>query len=141
MRVRELMTTSVKTVRPTAALLEARGMMQAERIRHLVVTSPDGYVQGIVSDRDIRGCIPAAEASASSGELDAVLGRASVERVMSRSVITIGPDADAGDAARLMLDHQIGSVPVVLHSRPIGIVTEIDFVRAFARLAPAVHGH
>jgi CBS domain-containing protein len=37
-----------------------------------------------------------------------------------------------------MLEHKIGAVPVIHHSRPIGIVTETDFVRAFALIARAV---
>lgn len=138
MRVRELMTTAVKTVRPSTAMLEARRLLQIERIRHLLVTSPEGYVQGIVTDRDIRGHLARSEASVSSAELDAGLGQLPVEKVMSRSVITIGPEADAADAARLMLEHKIGAVPVIHHSRPIGIVTETDFVRAFALIARAV---
>jgi len=136
-RVRELMTTAVKTVRPWTAVLEARRLLQSERIRHLLVTSAEGYVQGIVTDRDIRGCLPPSEASASSAELEALLGEIPVEKVMSRSVITIGPEADAAAAARLMLEHKIGAVPVVHQSRPIGIVTETDFVRAFALSARA----
>ena len=53
---------------------------------------------------------------------------------MSRSVITIGPDPDARDAARIMLDHKIGALPVVDDGRVIGIVTETDLLRAFVKV-------
>jgi acetoin utilization protein AcuB len=52
---------------------------------------------------------------------------------MTESVITVGPDRDAADAARLMLDHKIGALPVTDGGRLIGIVTETDMLRAFVR--------
>ncbi len=54
MLVRELMTTALVTVPPETDVLEARRLMQRERIRHLLVTTGDGTLQGIVTDRDIR---------------------------------------------------------------------------------------
>ena len=51
-----------------------------------------------------------------------------------RSVITIGPDLDARDAAQTILDHKIGALPVIDDGRLIGIVTETDLLRAFVRV-------
>jgi acetoin utilization protein AcuB len=50
---------------------------------------------------------------------------------MTSPVITVEPDRPAHDAARLMLDHTIGALPVVDAGCLIGIVTETDIVRAF----------
>ena len=47
----------------------------------------------------------------------------------------MGPDRDAADAARLMLDHKIGALPVMDGGHLIGIVTETDMLRAFVRSA------
>lgn len=55
---------------------------------------------------------------------------------MSRSVVMTRPGAPAADAARLMLDHKIGALPVVDRGRLVGIVTDADFVRGFTRVAP-----
>ena len=52
---------------------------------------------------------------------------------MTETMITVGPDRDAADAARLMLDHTIGALPVTDGGRLIGIVTETDMLRAFGR--------
>jgi len=52
---------------------------------------------------------------------------------MTQAVITVGPDRPARDAARLMLEHQIGALPVEDGGRLIGIVTETDMLRAFIR--------
>ena len=50
--------------------------------------------------------------------------------VMTRHVITVGPDTSIAEAARLMLDNRISGLPVVeSRGRLIGIVTEGDFLR------------
>ena len=50
--------------------------------------------------------------------------------IMTRGVITIGPEAKLADAARTMLDHHISGLPVVdAGGELIGIVTERDFLR------------
>jgi CBS domain-containing protein len=56
-----------------------------------------------------------------------------VDEEMTKSVIVIGRDREARDAARLMMDHKIGALPVVDGGRLIGIITETDILRAFAR--------
>jgi acetoin utilization protein AcuB len=58
MRVRELMTGALITVRPETPVLDARHLMVQERIRHLLVTSDSGELMGIVTDRDIRLNLP-----------------------------------------------------------------------------------
>jgi CBS domain-containing protein len=44
----------------------------------------------------------------------------------------VRPSWVARDAARLMLEHKIGGLPVVDGERVVGIVTETDFLRAYA---------
>jgi acetoin utilization protein AcuB len=137
MRVRELMTGAPITVAPDTAVFEARRIMQNERIRHLIVVE-HGRLAGIVTDRDIRLNLPSQATSLSIWEANYLLARLTVGEVMSRPVITIGPDREAADAARLMLGHRIGGLPVVDGGHVLGIVTETDIVRAFAERAAAV---
>ena len=50
--------------------------------------------------------------------------------VHRKDVRTLRPDSPAAEAAALMVDHKIGSVPVVDQTmKLVGIVTETDFVR------------
>ncbi len=51
---------------------------------------------------------------------------------MTTSVIIIGPDQEARDAARLMLEHKIGALPVLDGRHLIDIITETDVLRGFA---------
>jgi acetoin utilization protein AcuB len=132
MRVRDLMTVKPITVDPETPMLEARQQMLAERIRHLVVVE-DGRVVGIVTDRDIRLNLPSPATSLSVWEMNYLLSKLTVGGVMSRSVLVVDPDRPLPEAAGLMVEHKIGALPVVEAGRLVGIVTESDFVRAFAK--------
>jgi acetoin utilization protein AcuB len=136
-KVRELMTREPLTVDAHTPVVEARRMMLERRIRHLVVT--DGSrLTGIVTDRDIRLNLPSPATSLSVWEVNYLLARMTVGSVMTSSVITVGPDRNVAEAARIMLDHKIGALPVVDAGTLIGIMTETDIVRAFAKMASPV---
>ena len=133
MLVRQLMTSSLITVAPGANVTEARSLMARQRIRHLLVT--DGpRLLGMVTDRDIRLNVASPATSLSVWELNYLLAKVTVGEVMTRPVITIGPDLDARDAAQIMLDHKIGALPVIDEGKLIGIVTETDLLRAFVKV-------
>ena len=138
MRVREIMTGALITVRPDTPVLDARHLMLQRRIRHLLVTSESGELMGIVTDRDIRLNLPSQATSLSVWEINHLLTRLTVATVMTGSVITLGPDREARDAAQLMLDHQIGALPVMDDGHLVGIVTETDLLRAFVSAADQI---
>ena len=131
MRVRELMTPTPITVAPETSVVDARHLMATRRIRHLLVLDGARLV-GIVTDRDIRLNLPSPATSLSVWELNYLLARLAVKEVMSRSVVTVGPDRTAAEAARIMVEHKIGALPVLEAELLVGIVTETDFLRAFA---------
>ncbi len=134
MRVRELMTAKPITVDPETPMLEARQRMVEKQIRHLVVVE-NALVVGIVTDRDIRLNLPSPATSLSVWEINYLLAQLTVGGVMSRMVIVVDPDRPIAEAARLMMDHKIGALPVVDEGRLVGIITESDFVRAMAATA------
>ena len=138
MMIRELMTGGLITVRPETSVQQARDLLAKERIRHLPVTGPGGVLAGIVTDRDIRLNLPSRATSLSAQEISHLLSRLTVGEIMTRSVVTIGPDRPAREGAQLMLDHKVGALPVLDDGHLIGIITETDIVRAFVRTtAPA----
>jgi acetoin utilization protein AcuB len=136
--IHELMTGGLITVRPETSVQQARDLLAKERIRHLPVTGPGGVLAGIVTDRDIRLNLPSRATSLSAQEITHLLSRLTVGEIMTRSVVTIGPDRPAREGAQLMLDHKVGALPVLDDGHLIGIITETDIVRAFVRTtAPA----
>lgn len=135
MRVRDLMSLKPITVDPETPMLDARQRMADARIRHLVVTEGSRVV-GIVTDRDIRLNLASPATSLTVWELNALLAKLTVADIMTRSVIVIEGDRPIADAARLMLDHKIGALPVMDGGQLTGIVTESDFVRLVATREP-----
>jgi CBS domain-containing protein len=140
MKVQDIMTTGPIVVPVEMPVLDAQQLMAKRRIRHLLVS--DGKkLLGIVTDRDIRLNVPSPATSLSVWEINYLLARLTVDAVMTKSVITVEPERDAAEAARIMLDHKIGALPVLDAGIIVGIVTETDMLRAFAKLAtPALAG-
>jgi acetoin utilization protein AcuB len=136
-KVRELMTREPLSVSLDTPVVDARRTMLEHRFRHLLVTD-GGRLAGIITDRDIRLNLPSPATSLSVWEINYLLARMTVASVMTTGVITVDPERDAVEAARIMLDHKIGALPVVDAGRVVGIMTETDILRAFATLASPV---
>jgi CBS domain-containing protein len=136
MKVQDIMTTGPITVPLEMPVLDAQQLMAKRRIRHLLVT--DGRrLLGIVTDRDIRLNLPSPATSLSVWEVNYLLARLTVGTVMKSSVITVEPERNVAEAARIMIEHKIGALPVLEAGIIVGIVTETDMLRAFATMAAA----
>jgi acetoin utilization protein AcuB len=131
MLVRDVMTRQPFTVSPTMSVVDAREEMSRRRIRHLLVTD-EGLLVGIVTDRDIRSALPSSATSLSVWEINYLLARLTVGEVMAKAVITVDPDRNVREAARIMIDHKIGSLPVMDGREIAGVVTDTDLLRALA---------
>lgn len=113
MKISEIMSRDVKTVRPQATLQEVARMMQAEDIGSVVVGENDRMV-GIVTDRDI-----VLRAVAEGRSMDAQVGD-----VMSKSVCYCTESDELEAVARNMADIEKRRLPVVnSQKRLVGIVS------------------
>jgi len=130
MRVKEWMSASPTATGPKTSVSEAREVMRRKVIRHLLVTEGERLV-GIVTDRDIRLNLPSPATSLSVWEINYLLTKLTVGDVMTKFVITVEPGRPIEEAARLMLEHRIGALPVVEDGLLVGILTETDLLRAF----------
>ena len=131
MRVSEVMSQNVLTISETASCLRAVETICAHKIRHLPVIDARGTLVGIVTDRDLRHYLFRPDVSQEIGTVPAarLLERMPVRGIMSTPVVVVGPDEPLETAARLMLDDKVGSVPVVVNGRVVGILTETDLLR------------
>jgi CBS domain-containing membrane protein len=138
MRVRDLMSPEVATVGRNDRLTIADDLMRLGRVRHTPVLDDDGQtLVGILSQRDLfRGALARALGYGAHAQ-QKMLGSLLVKEVMTNDPITIGPDASAAEAARLMLARKIGCLPVVEDGELVGILTESDFLRLAAGDVPA----
>lgn len=148
MEVRELMTRNPISIEPEAPLGTAIEVMVAHRIRHLPVVDDGDAVVGIITDRDLRSVVlaPALEPYLSETARRRLRGIATalenlrVKDVMTRNPVTTAPDARVTQAAALMLEARIGSLPVIEDGKLVGIVTDRDAVKALALDVPALRG-
>ena len=130
MTVGELMRTDVITVTKKDSFRHAMNLIRQQGIRHLPVVEGKRLV-GIVTDRDIRQAAPSAATSLEIHELHYLLEKVTVNEIMTKKVVTVPPSTDARDAAKLLLKHKIGGLPVVRGDTLMGIITETDILRAF----------
>jgi acetoin utilization protein AcuB len=131
-RVNEIMTSGgVVTVEASASCHDAVTQMVRNKIRHLPVVEGTGTLCGIVTDRDLRHQLFAPQMFRSIGTVpvEELLAATPVRNVMSSPVISVGPDTDLQEAARIMAEEKLGSLPVVERGRIVGIVTETDLLR------------
>ena len=118
MLVKERMNPRFITIGPDASLAEARALLDQHRIRHLPVVE-DGNPVGIITDRDIRSAAPASS-----------LGQVKVGEAMTKNLIMVTPDTQVQEAAKLMVTHRIGGLPVQKEGKLVGIITETDLLNA-----------
>ncbi|HET7584541.1 MAG TPA: CBS domain-containing protein [Gemmatimonadaceae bacterium] len=114
MRLEEIMTPRVVGIAPDAPATAAWTRMRRRGIRHLVVLDDDRLV-GVVSERDLGG----------RGGTSIRRGR-SVRSLMTRDAVSAEPGMRVRDAADLMRQRLIGSLPVMDDGRLVGIVTATD---------------
>ena len=111
--VRDIMTTRLITIKAAEAVKFADIEMQLGHMHHLPVVDDDNHVVGIVSSRDLLR----------TG------GQARVADIMSADVVTITEDQPAHEAAALLIDRQIGALPVLGKTgQLVGIVSSTDFI-------------
>jgi CBS domain-containing protein len=134
MRVRDIMSKDVTTLKRNDSLTLADDIMHLGRIRHLPVLDDEGNeLVGIVSQRDLfRGALARALGYGQHAQRK-VLETLLVKEVMSSEILTTTADTPLDEVARLLVERKIGCLPVVEAGRLVGIVTETDFVALVAR--------
>jgi CBS domain-containing protein len=140
-RVREVMTTSVISVRPDEPLKEVARKLSDNGISGVPVVDELGRVQGVVSEADFLMKEQDAEHASRSRfavfdhaegqQLEAKLHATTAAQSMSRPAITIDPDATLRLAATSMTRNRVNRLPVLADGRLIGIVTRADLVKTF----------
>jgi acetoin utilization protein AcuB len=133
MQVERRMNANPITVSPEDSFRHAMTLIRQRGIRHLPVVE-EGRLVGIVTDRDLRQASPSPATSLEIHELHYLLQRMKVREIMTTKLLTVTPDTPIEQAARLMLEHKIGGLPVLRADRLVGILTETDILRAFVDL-------
>ena len=127
MNVVDLMTTDVISVSRDTGLREAARLMFRNRVSGLPITGDDGTLVGIISEADfLRLEVEHHEGARDQGE--------TVGDVMSRGVVTVQPNVEIYEAAKIMAVQEVKRLPVVDEdNRLLGVISRSDIVSIFTR--------
>lgn len=120
MTVASIMGRSVVTIEPNRSLSDAAELLSERRIGAALVTSVEGKVAGIISERDIVRAIARNGPAALSSP---------VSSTMTRDVITCAPGTLITQVMAMMTQGKFRHVPVVENDRLVGIVSIGDVVK------------
>lgn len=126
MLVRERMSCTPVTVTADVPINEALRLMRDRQVRRLPVLDEDGNLIGIVSEKDLLYASPSPATSLSIYEMHYLLSQLRIQELMAKEVITVSPDTLLEEAARIMVDHKIGGLPVTEGRKLVGIITQTD---------------
>ena len=136
MLVGERMSHPVISVTPETPIHEALALYKKEHIRRAPVMK-NGKLVGIISQTDLLNASPSPVSSLSIWEMNYLLSKVTVGRVMSKKVLTVTEDTPIEEAARIMADNKIGGVPVIRRGKVVGVITETDLFKIFLELMGA----
>ena len=137
MLVGERMKKPVITVSPETPIQEALVKMSKERVSRFPVVDKKGKLIGVVSEDDLLHASPSDATSLSVWEINYLVSKITVERVMSTDVVTVKEDTPLEEAARIMADRRVGGLPVVRGEAVVGMITQTDLFQVFLEMLGA----
>jgi acetoin utilization protein AcuB len=134
MLVKEIMTPNPITVEPGMPVTKAQRLMEEDRIRHLPVVREGKGLVGLITRDALNRALPSELSSLSIWEINYQLDRIKVRDVMVKKVLTVTEEVTVEEAAQIMIGKKIGSLPVMREGQLVGIVTDIDLLKALSNL-------
>jgi CBS domain-containing protein len=148
MKVRDIMTTDVVTIRRDTSVNDIAKLMSERDITGIPVVDEANHVVGIVTELDmiVRNTrlempafiqildlarIPLERPGQYRNRLQHMLGTRAAD-IMTENVVTISPDAEVEDLAEVMVKRRFNPVPVVENGVLVGIVSRADLIRMMA---------
>ncbi len=126
MYMSDVMTTNVVTLPSNTSLADARKVMEAHHVRRVPVVDR-GALVGIVTRDQLDKVGPSQVPSFNIHDLTRILNKVTVKDVMTKSLITVSPDATVEEGVTLAQEKKVGALLVVDNGRLMGIATTNDF--------------
>lgn len=127
-KVGEIMRTEIHSVSPDDRVIHARRRMIDEQVARLPVIN-NGLLIGMISDIDIAFSLAKIKKLFPLGKQKHQLDELLVNDAMKTPVISAESDRTVKEIATLMLDKQIGSVPITENKKIAGIVSRTDLLK------------
>ena len=133
MRTGDVMTRPVVTVGPNARLKDVAATLIEHGINAVPVVDGDGRLLGIISEADLLTLEPSAGTGHQPSPAVGQRPPGTARHVMSQSVYMVTEDTEAAATARMLLRHNLKSMPVVTAGRVVGMVARRDLLRLAGR--------
>lgn len=141
MSVLEIARTVLVTVTMDHTIGQARDIMKMKKIHHLLVMDGSTLV-GVITDTDVRFHLSPRIDTPIESSADKETLETKIHKVMTRNLITVSPDTSIAEAAGLILEHNIGCLPVVDQDGcTIAITTDRDFLRYLVKKIEPEENH
>ena len=129
--VGKIMGKKLFSVAPDDRVVHARRIMVDEHVARLPVVD-QGSLVGIISDIEIAFAFASLKESYSVARQKHHLEELLVQDVMKSPVIWTTKAVTVADAAKIMLKHNVGALPILEEDKLIGIITRTDVLRTVA---------
>ncbi|AFV24328.1 hypothetical protein Mpsy_2124 [Methanolobus psychrophilus R15] len=131
-KVSQYMSRKVKTTTPDTSIGQAARIMIDNEFRRIPIVN-NGKILGMVTASDIMHFLGGGSAfeKLTTGNIHEAFDEP-VLSLISKETVKVNPETDIGEAAHIMVDNNIGSLPVMEGDFLVGIITERDFLRAIS---------
>jgi len=118
--VQQAMTSNPTAITPDTTAQEAARLLKTENVGALPIVE-DGRLTAVVTDRDLAVRVLAEGRGAETP----------VREIASQDLVTIDPQQNLDEAARLMAEHQVRRLPVVEEDgRLVGMLAQADVAQS-----------
>ena len=138
MNVGRRMSHPVITVNADTPITKAHALMAREKIQQLPVIK-NGKLVGVVSEDDILKAYPSSATTLAVWEVTSLIEKIAVKDIMSKEIFTVTEETPIEEAARILADQKISSLPVLRGKELVGIITETDIFRIMLEMLGARH--
>lgn len=128
LKVKDIMSTKIITLKPEDTLSAARGVMHLAQIRHVPVVDQCNRFCGLISHRDILSATVSQLAGIDKKTQQEIDAGIPISEVMRKDAQVIAGDEKLSQAAEVLLTNKYGCLPVVEGDKLVGIITEADFI-------------
>lgn len=145
LKAADIMSTRVITVKPDTGVRELAEILAIHNIGGVPVLDDDGRLAGVVSQSDLVAQNKNPRVPSAVTLFDWVIYLGGLDRledelkkmagttagdIMTREVVSVGPDATLEDVATIMSEKKVHTVPVLQDDELVGVIGKLDIVRS-----------
>lgn len=107
------MLTDMPTISPKTLVMEADKIMEKGRLWMLMAIDDNGRYIGAVRKEDVRSALPSPVTTLSRHELNYLMSKLTVEKLIIKEIPSVPPQMEIEEAAKIMYDRDLAGLPVV----------------------------